>query len=204
MIRRPPRSTLFPYTTLFRSGAIVACDSRGVLHPGREDLARTREIDVDGLRSMNELNPDALTIAAALDAGEDLANVPGLAVQRVLDREGLLARTREFGRRFGDLLRKRFADHPHVGDIRGRGLFHALELVADRGTRRGFADGRVAPGRLMRLAMEAGLICYPGGIEVDGAAVPHIMLAPPMILEESHMEECCDKLATVLDQALHA
>mgnify|MGYP000293658441 CR=1 FL=1 len=80
----------------------------------------------------------------------------------------------------------------------------ALELVADRGTRRGFADGRVAPGRLMRLAMEAGLICYPGGIEVDGAAVPHIMLAPPMILEESHMEECCDKLATVLDQALHA
>jgi hypothetical protein len=136
--------------------------------------------------------------------GHPVSCAAGVAVQDVLDRDGLLARTREFGRRFGDLLRERFADHPHVGDIRGRGLFHALELVADRATRRGFGDGRASPARLMRLAMDAGLICYPGGIEVDGAVVPHIMLAPPMILEESHMQECCDKLSVVLDQALHA
>jgi adenosylmethionine-8-amino-7-oxononanoate aminotransferase len=136
--------------------------------------------------------------------GHPVSCAAGLAVQDVLDRDGLLARTRHFGGRFGDILRERFADHPNVGDIRGRGLFHALELVADRGTARGFEDGHRLPARLMRLAMEAGLICYPGGIEVDGAAVPHIMLAPPMILEESHMQECCDKLDVVLGQALHA
>jgi adenosylmethionine-8-amino-7-oxononanoate aminotransferase len=56
----------------------------------------------------------------------------------------------------------------------------------------------------MRVAMDAGLICYPGGIEVDGAFVPHIMLAPPMILEEAHMQECADKLAVVLNQAIDA
>jgi adenosylmethionine-8-amino-7-oxononanoate aminotransferase len=136
--------------------------------------------------------------------GHPVACAAGVAVQEVLDREGLLARTREYGQRFGRLLEERFAGHPNVGDIRGRGLFRALELVADRETGRGFADGGRLPARLMRLAMDAGLICYPGGIEVDGAFVPHIMLAPPMILEESHMQECADKLAVVLDRAFDA
>lgn len=136
--------------------------------------------------------------------GHPVSCAAGVAVQEVLDRDGLVERTREFGGRFGNLLQERFAEHPHVGDIRGRGLFHALELVADRATRRGFGNGRGSPAFLMRLAMEAGLVCYPGGIEVDGAVAPHIMLAPPMILEESHMQECCDKLTVVLDQALHA
>lgn len=136
--------------------------------------------------------------------GHPVGCAAGAAVQEVLDRDGLLARTLQFGERFGKLLQDRFADHPHVGDIRGRGLFRALELVADRPTNRGFENGRGLPARLMGLAMEAGLICYPGGIEVDGAFVPHIMLAPPMILEESHMLECCDKLDVVLRQAFDA
>jgi adenosylmethionine-8-amino-7-oxononanoate aminotransferase len=136
--------------------------------------------------------------------GHPVSCAAGLAVQNVLDRDGLLSRTRNLGQRLGDLLQERFADHPNVGDIRGRGLFRALELVADRATRSGFEDGGRIPARLMSLAMETGLICYPGGIEVDGAFVPHIMLAPPMILEEPHMRECCDKLSFVLDRALDA
>jgi adenosylmethionine-8-amino-7-oxononanoate aminotransferase len=128
----------------------------------------------------------------------------GAAVQQVLDRDGLLARTRDFGERFGGMLRDRFAEHPNVGDIRGRGLFWALELVADRATGRGFTDGGGLPARLTRIAMDNGLLCYPGGIDIDGACVPHIMLAPPMILEESHMLECCDKLAVILGRAIHA
>ena len=133
-----------------------------------------------------------------------MACAAGVAVQEVLDREGLLARTREYGQRFGRLLEECFAGHPNVGDIRGRGLFRALELVFDRETGRGFPDGGRLPARLMRLAMDAGLICYPGGIEVEGAFVPHIMLAPPMILEQSHMQECADKLAVVLERAFDA
>ncbi|MDT8321710.1 MAG: aminotransferase class III-fold pyridoxal phosphate-dependent enzyme, partial [Xanthomonadales bacterium] len=133
--------------------------------------------------------------------GHPVACAAGLAVQEVLDRDDLLARTRSRGERFGQLLQERFGTHPLVGDIRGRGLFHALELVSDRDCGRGFPDGAGLPQRLLRLAMEAGLICYPGGIQVDGDCVPHIMLAPPMILEECHMLECTDKLSTVLEQA---
>jgi hypothetical protein len=50
----------------------------------------------------------------------------------------------------------------------------------------------------MLAAMEAGLICYPGGISIDGAMVPHIMLAPPMVLEEQHMLQCADRLEQTL------
>lgn len=144
--------------------------------------------------------------------GHPVACAAGFAVQDVLDRDDLLGRTREQGRHFGALLEAAFADHPRVGDIRGRGLFWALELVSDRQSGRGFADGDGLPGRLLQLAMDQELVCYPGGIDVDGACVAHIMLAPPMILEEPHMLECIDKLTVVLDQipeqipaqALHA
>lgn len=136
--------------------------------------------------------------------GHPVSCAAGVAVQEVLDRDALLPRTRDFGERFGRLLRERFAAHPNVGDIRGRGLFWALELVSDRIAGSGFPGGGRLPARLLREAMDAGLICYPGGIEVDGATVPHIMLAPPMILEESHMQECADKLDIVLGRTLDA
>jgi hypothetical protein len=134
--------------------------------------------------------------------GHPVSCAAGCAVQDVLDRDDLLAATRAKGEAFGKLLRERFGDHPRVGDIRGRGLFWALELVAERSSKRGFVNGGGLPGRLQKCAMENGLICYPGGIEVGGAHVPHIMLAPPMILDRTHMLECTEKLATVLEQAL--
>jgi hypothetical protein len=136
--------------------------------------------------------------------GHPVGCAAGVAVQQVLDRDGLLARAGDYGERFGRILRDRFADHPNVGDIRGRGLFLGLELVANRATGRGFPEGRGLPSQLLWAAMDNGLICYPGGLEIDGAFIPHVMLAPPLILEESHMLECCDKLTAVLDRVLAA
>ena len=130
--------------------------------------------------------------------GHAAACAAGVAVQQVLDEEDLLERTSREGKRFGGLLRERFGGHPQVGDIRGRGLFWALELVSDRASKRGFEGGNALPVRLMQAAMDAGLICYPGGITLNGAMVPHIMLAPPMILEEAHMSECMDRLEQTL------
>ena len=132
--------------------------------------------------------------------GHATACAAGLAVQDVIDDEGLLERTQKQGQRYGQLLQERFGAHPRIGDIRGRGLFRALELVSDRETQRGFDDGGALPGRLLHSARDAGLICYPGGIMVDGAMVPHIMLAPPMVLEEKHMLECADRIESVLEQ----
>jgi adenosylmethionine-8-amino-7-oxononanoate aminotransferase len=135
--------------------------------------------------------------------GHATACAAGLAVQKVMEEEGLLARTRRMGDRFGGLLKERFGSHPLVADLRGRGLFWALELVSDRESLRGFEGGGQLPGTLQLAAMDAGLICYPGGITVDGAMVPHIMLAPPMVLEEQHMLQCADRLVQVLKSVFH-
>ena len=98
-----------------------------------------------------------------------------------------------------ELLTDNFADHPNVGEIRGRGLFAALEFVSDRETRDGFENGASLPDELRRAAMDEGLICYPAGIRVNGNTVPHILLAPPMIAEQPHLEEGVMKLARAID-----
>lgn len=133
--------------------------------------------------------------------GHAAACAAGVAVQQALDRYDLLQRTQKMGERFLSLLRDAFANHPHVGDVRGRGLFVGIELVQDVATREGFTDRRSLPEELRTLAMEQGLICYPGGILVNDKTVPHIMLAPPMIAEDRHLLECIDKLAATLHSA---
>ena len=61
-----------------------------------------------------------------------VACAAALAVQQVIERDGLLMNVRLKGRCFQRMLDERFASHPHVGEIRGRGLFWAAELVQDR------------------------------------------------------------------------
>jgi len=134
--------------------------------------------------------------------GHATACAAGVAVQDVIDRDGLLARTRDQGTRFIGMLEQAFADHPHVGEIRGRGLFAGIELVSDRTTRAGFKNSTGLAEQLRQAAMHQGLICYPGSIQVDGATVPHIMLAPPMIVQDEHMTECIAKLGAVFEAVL--
>jgi adenosylmethionine-8-amino-7-oxononanoate aminotransferase len=99
-------------------------------------------------------------------------------------------------------LREHFGDHPHVGDIRGRGLFWGVELVQDRATRRPFDPARRIHARVKQAALKAGLLCYPMGGTVDGVAGDHLLLAPPFIIEPSHLEELAAKLAGALAEAL--
>ena len=134
--------------------------------------------------------------------GHATACAAGVAVQEVIDRDDLMARTLEMGSVLSELLDDHFAEHPNVGDIRGRGLFAALEFVSDRETRDGFADGTSLPDDLRRAAMNEGLICYPAAISVDGRTVPHILLAPPMIAEQRHLEQGVAKLASAIARVL--
>ncbi|MEX0707737.1 MAG: aspartate aminotransferase family protein [Woeseia sp.] len=134
--------------------------------------------------------------------GHAIACAAGVAVQNVIDRDDLLARTRDQGTRFIGMLEQAFADHPHVGEVRGRGLFAGIELVSNRTTKAGFNNGAGLAEQLRQSAMHEGLICYPGSIQVDGHTVPHIMLAPPMIVEHEHMIECIAKLNAVFDAVL--
>jgi hypothetical protein len=99
-------------------------------------------------------------------------------------------------------LRETFGQHPHVGDIRGRGLFRGIELVEDRGTKAPLDPARKLHAKVKAAAMEEGLICYPAGGTVDGKHGDHILLAPPFIIEDAQIGELVTKLSRALDTAL--
>ncbi|MFN3643594.1 MAG: aspartate aminotransferase family protein [Gemmobacter sp.] len=136
--------------------------------------------------------------------GHPMAAAGAGAVLRAIRDRGLLARVQAIGALLEAALTDRFGQHPHVGDIRGRGLFRGLELVADRETREPFDPARRLHVRVKAAAMEAGLICYPMGGTLDGQRGDHILLAPPFIIEPAQIEELTGKLARALDQAMAA
>ena len=134
--------------------------------------------------------------------GHPVACAAALAVQTVIEEEGLIANVRDMGVKLDDALQDRFGNHPHIGDIRGRGLFRGMELVADRTTKAPFSPDVQLHARVKREAMAQGLICYPSGGVIDGKQGDQVLLAPPFIVNESHIEEIVDKLGVALEAAL--
>jgi adenosylmethionine-8-amino-7-oxononanoate aminotransferase len=118
------------------------------------------------------------------------------AVADVLERENLLANVMRISVLLKNELRAAFAEHPNVGDIRGRGLLLGIELVADRASKTPVEPG--VAGLIKSTAMANGLIIYPGGGTADGRMGAHILLAPPFIYDNGHVDELVSKLRTVL------
>ena len=115
---------------------------------------------------------------------------------------GLVARAAEMGKRLQAALEQAFGQHPNVGDIRGRGLFRGIEFVMDRETKAPFPPERALHKALKKATFEAGLICYPMGGTIDGQRGDHILLAPPFILDDSHIDEIVVKLKTAIDMVI--
>ena len=136
--------------------------------------------------------------------GHPIACAAALAVQRAFRERNLIPEVRRLGHALEGRLRSRFGAHPHVGDIRGRGLFWGLELVADRATKQPFDPGQRLNAKVKQRAMENGLLCYPMGGTIDGARGDHVLLAPPFIVTETHLDELVDKLGRAVDAAIAA
>ena len=134
--------------------------------------------------------------------GHPVAAAAALAVQEVIRRDGLLANVVAMGDRLDRRLNERFGQHPHVGDIRGRGLFWGLELVSDRAGKRPFDPAAKLHARVKREAMERGLMVYPMGGTVDGVNGDHILLAPPFIVEAAQVDTIVERLGAALEAAL--
>jgi adenosylmethionine-8-amino-7-oxononanoate aminotransferase len=132
--------------------------------------------------------------------GHPVAAAASVAVIGEIDRLDLLARVHSTGGKLRRALDERFGHHPFVGDIRGKGLMLGLELVADRETKQPFDPADRIAARLKRAAMHSGLMCYPNGGTVDGRFGDHVLLAPPFILEDSHIEMIVDRLAAAMDE----
>ena len=134
--------------------------------------------------------------------GHPVATSAALAVvKELLDRD-LCARAGTVGEDLKGALTQAFGQHPHVGDIRGRGLFLGLELVQDRDSKSPFDPAKGLAGKIKKIALENGLICYPMSGTRDGRNGDHVLLAPPFIIEEAHMGELIEKLSTSVEGAL--
>jgi adenosylmethionine-8-amino-7-oxononanoate aminotransferase len=134
--------------------------------------------------------------------GHSMAAAAALAVQEVIERDELLANVVAMGGLLAHRLGERFGNSPHVGDIRGRGLFRALELVADRASKAPFDPALKIHARVKREAMARGLMVYPMGGTIDGARGDHILLAPPFIVNQGQVETIVERLGLALDAAL--
>lgn len=130
-----------------------------------------------------------------------IACAASLAVQRVIREEGLLARVTESGHHLHARLAERFARNHFVGDVRGRGLLLALELVRDRETREPFAPDLKVHQRVKASAFERGLLVYPGGGTIDGKRGDHILLAPPYNVTIAELDVIVERLAQAVNAA---
>ena len=136
--------------------------------------------------------------------GHPMAAAAGVAVQTVIRRDRLLDNVRVMGGLFQKKLEARLGQHPHVGDIRGRGLFRAVELVADRDSKATFAPGLKLNALVKKEAMARGLMIYPMGGTIDGVHGDHILFAPPFIVTESHLDAIVERFGDAVDAAIGA
>jgi adenosylmethionine-8-amino-7-oxononanoate aminotransferase len=136
--------------------------------------------------------------------GHPLACAAALAVQQVIQRDNLLANVREQGDQLARRLKERFGNHPFVGDVRGRGLFQAIELVADRGTKEPFDPKLKLHARIKQAALDRGLMVYPMGGTVDGARGDHVLLAPPFVVDQATVDTIVERLGEAVDAAIAA
>lgn len=136
--------------------------------------------------------------------GHATACAASLAVVNSLFDRNLIARVNEMGAQLDKALQAEFGNHPHIGDIRGRGLFQGIELVADRETKAPFETHHQLAKKIKAAAFAEGLICYPMSGTIDGEHGDHVLLAPPFIIEPAQIDELVSKLSAAIKLSLPA
>ncbi len=192
-----------------RTGTLHACEQEGIA-PDLMAIAKglgggyapigamlaSKKV-VEAVRQGSGVFPHSQTYV-----GHPLACATALAVQKVIERDDLLANVRKQGARLEQRLRERFGNHHHVGDIRGRGHFWGVEIVADRSTKTPFDPALKLNARIKQAAQERGLLIYPMGGTADGTAGDHVLLAPPFIIDAATVDTIVERLGDALDASL--
>jgi len=131
--------------------------------------------------------------------GHATAVAAALAAQKVIRDENLLDNVARRGEQIKTQLRKAFANHPYVGDVRGRGMFIGIEFVEDRESKKPFDPALKLHNKIQTRAMDDGLLCYGMGGTIDGRRGDHILLAPPYNLDDRGQEELVEKLIAAVN-----
>ncbi|MDO5604386.1 MAG: aspartate aminotransferase family protein [Paracoccus sp. (in: a-proteobacteria)] len=192
-----------------RTGTIFACEQEGVvpdiltiakgLGGGYQPVgavmlsARIRDAFADG---------SGLFQHGHTYLGHPVAMAAADKVVEIMSRPGLMAHVADMGARLDGALRDLLGDHPNIGDIRGRGLFRGVELVADRAQKTPLDADLKTHARIKRAAMARGLACYPMGGTIDGRRGDHILLAPPYIISAAETDELATRLAAAIRDVL--
>jgi adenosylmethionine-8-amino-7-oxononanoate aminotransferase len=133
--------------------------------------------------------------------GHPVAAAAADKVLEILARPGLMENVVAMGNRLQAGLEAALGQSPFVGDIRGRGLFRGIELVADRASKQTLDPARKTYARVKAEAMKRGLMCYPAGGTIDGVYGDHILLAPPYIATPEEIDMIVDRIADAIDSA---
>ncbi|MDB6009187.1 MAG: aspartate aminotransferase family protein [Gammaproteobacteria bacterium] len=191
-----------------RTGAFLACEQEGVV-PDIVTLAKGLAggyQPIGAVLCSDKIYEAFVTGTGAFVNGHTysahaVACAAALAVQDVIRDEGLLDRVGAAGARLRERLIERFGRHRYVGDVRGRGLLMAIELVADRETKMPFDPALRVSARIKAEAFERGLLVYPGSGTVDGRRGDHVLLAPPYIVTDAEVDVIVERLGEAVDAA---
>jgi adenosylmethionine-8-amino-7-oxononanoate aminotransferase len=134
--------------------------------------------------------------------GHATACAAALEVQRIIAEDKLLDNVQARGAQLRQTLRTHYADHPFIGDVRGRGLFIGVEMVEDRASKTAFDPKKKLHAVIKSEAMKRGLMVYPMGGTVDGSKGDHILVAPPFTCTPAQIDAIASRLTDAIDGAL--
>lgn len=198
-----------------RTGTMYACEADDVV----PDIVTCAKGLGGGFQPIGAvLANDKIVNALAMGSGQlrhghtymahPVACAAALAVQEAIKAGDLLSNVRLQGQRLKEALATAFAARPalrpHLGEVRGRGLLVAVELVAEASTLSPFDPALGVAVKIRRTAQNMGLICYPSAGTIDGRRGDHVLLAPPYIATAAEIELAveltCRAVETVVSQ----
>ena len=194
-----------------RTGSLFACEQEGIA-PDVLCIAKGLGAGLQPIGAM--LCTDTIYQAIAQGSGffqhghtyqgHPTACAAGIAVLQTMLEQNLPEQVKEKGSRLLQALQQQFAEHPHAGDVRGRGLFLGIELVQDKQTKEPLNPNFNLPEQIRHTAMQYGLLCYPMGGTIDGRRGHHVLLAPPFIINDAELELIVERLSSTLNAILPA
>ena len=125
-----------------------------------------------------------------------------LATLHIMQQEKLVENSATLGQKLGQMLQAALGSHPNVGDIRGRGLFWAVEFVQDKASKTPFPVSQHLAWDIWQQAFAKGLIVYYSQGCADGKNGDLIMLGPPLIVNEANLAEMVAILTEAVYEAL--
>ena len=145
-------------------------------------------------------DPSGNTVLGYTHAGNPLSTATGVAVLSYIRNNGLVERSAEMGQVMMEKAESRLGSHPHVGDLRGKGLHMAVELVKDRDTLEMYPAEVNKSEEAYDRCMENGLNLCPVHGDADGARGDCLIIKPAFTVLEEELDELFDKLEKSLNE----